>query len=377
MLIASASQDGNSFYKGVVSVEKADPNYTIYFYATSIGSMIAFILLLLLFIHILYHYIIILFLFLCIISMIMSLDNGLIKSNYFTQIQFTNHKKTFCYIAYYLDIGTLQFHQLIMYALFIHRIQIVFQDTIYSYSKRTFIYIYSSLFLGYFIIGATMGAAHKYSKFIIYYFESENNLYCRTSTETNSNVFSRISIWVYSLWQIALNIICVYMLVNRLWSLKKRLMEQFAAKIDVPMRRVQSDTIDEPTVTSTNLKVEVPSADCKRTNSLDIIKPQHSVQITMDEIKEEIKKGDKDAGRIIALHKLIKKFIFLVIMSILSWILFAVLIKISRWFWSVKLWFIVSNDVLVWLMFAHTQKYWDYIANCCSCYCCLSLTKFK
>eukprot|EP01084_Bolivina_argentea_P316214 548070_1 len=388
--------------KGVISVTKADEAHINYFYATSIGSIIAFILLLILFIHILYHYIIIfhskkskkeetssdhnkaiyiLFLLLLTISMIMCLSNGLIKSNYFTQIQFTHHKKLFCYISYYLDIGTLQFHQLIMYSLFIHRIQIIFQDTIYEYSQRTFYYIYISLFIGYIIIAASMGAAHKYSKFIIYYFEHENNLYCRTSTQTNSNIFTRISMWIYSIWQITLNIICVYMLVNRLWSLKQSLMQQFATKNILPMCRVQSDTAGE-TVTNNNEikhsstlpidsfhKTEVSTSECKRVYSLDIIKPKHSVQITMDEIKEEIKKGDKEAETIIALHKLIQKITILVILSILAWIIFFILIKISPWFWTQKIWFIVANDVIVWFMLSHAQTYWDCVANCFCCYC--------
>ena len=405
--------------KHVISVEEADDSMIGYFYASSIGSIVVLILIISLFVHILYHYlkifhskqsnkdetradhnklIYILFLLLLTSTMIMCVVDGFVRSNYWSNIPLSDYGKAICYASYYADITMLQFHQFIMYALFIYRIQIVFQDTVYEYSLNTFRALYSLLIFGYLAVATIVFVGHKYSSFTVYYFAQ--NAYCSASPETKQNVFTVVSSSIYSLWHIGLNVICLYMLTNRLWALKETLIEQYTVKNSVQSqsnievispsdktldisntdKNVDDDVINRTTTDSIeNKAVSSPNHLSVATADNIIVSNKHSKHkhvvsqsMSIQEIIVEQKKGDKEASRIIALHKLILKLCILVLLSIFSWLLYPILLRtVSLWWWGQKIWFLAFNDILVWFMFGETEKYWQFILKFVCCYCCI------
>ena len=365
--------------KDIVISKKANIPYQNFIYhTTGIFSIIAFLISAGILIHILYHYylyfhkkssknkqqnkaIYVLFIARLIGTLFVCFLFAFVKSNYLSQLDSDQYEnKGILYFIYYGNYAILQFGQVITFILFIYRIQIVFAETVYQYNKYVYISLYSSITIGYFVSSSLTGISHKNTSFIIFQVGDTNQLYIKASDSTNYSTTTLLSGFVFILYQIGLNLACLYMFSKKLVKLKHTLIEQYSVELN---RTVSvgspSISIKSPSATSINEDDDFENSVRSRTRTM-----------TIDEVKQRRKKGNA-ADRIIKLHSLIKRHTILVWINVIGTFIFFVLYtSVSTWVISQEPLFVSVSNITVWLMFGCCDSIWYFTTKHCCCYIC-------
>eukprot|EP01084_Bolivina_argentea_P244049 408936_1 len=410
--------------------------YIYYYYFSCIGSVVAFITISIILFNITCEYIkifhssktkdnnrqdklsYILFILMCIVSLLICCIYSLFRVNIFNGLNANQFTKLLCKSSHYSAVIILFIYTILMYTLFIYRIQMVFVGTIYEYSPKCFLFLYTSLLTGYLanIILTIIGIES--TTFNLYIFKGTNQMYCGTSYEdtqtTHTNFYSTL---IFVILTTTFTVIVLYMFTNRLYALQSELVKQYKESIMLKhMHDQESKTSKEITendksklettitanpdtiskqISDTNItdkswnlqkqtsidsmntvdyKIDKqPPLSATQTTSVDSCESPPERTISLEQIITDEKKGNDAAKRIMSLHKLIKKYSILMSISLCSIVVwFLLTILVSSWMWAQIVWFFVINTICSWLMFGSSYKYWKLTTKygCCSvCYC--------
>ena len=384
-------------------VESIDES--IYYYLATIGSLVAFIVILCILLNTIYHYVKMfykqesgeindnqsklpyhIFFIINIFSLWACIDAAFIRSNIFTAETIDKFTHDRCNISHLIVFILLSIEQMALYSHLLIRIQISFQDSIYAYSSKTYKSLYISMVV---IVIISMilpfFSITTHAQYALYYFDSNRKLiWCDVLAgdqyfdgNDSRRIFAIISGLFVLLYSIIYDVILLYMFTKSLYALQAKLLEQHMsemAKMDCatsPSIDVHQEYVDSP---------DTPSIDVQSNEDVPKMEPVRSVSmtkrrtLTVEAVRRQSSKDNynqESAKRLMKLHELIQKF------TILIWILIIVnivwcltLLTVSSWMWLLLVYPLIMNNICTWLMFARSEKYWNFGKKYCCCYLC-------
>eukprot|EP01083_Nonionella_stella_P020834 57792_1 len=358
----------------------------VYYYTSAIGSILAFLVIITLLLQTLHHYIhqfyldnggkgrnkmvYILFFLICIISTFICTQYAFIQSNLFTAKSITGFTESQCAVSQFSSLASIIIGSMCVYTLLIHRISIAFEGSAYAYSKKLLYTLHALLFIGSAGCLTFLCIAMPKYRFVLYYFNSTRHLLCTAEAAEHDLDTHRAHIHLDDLGavlfislQIVYNLILLYLFTKRLYSLQSAMVRQHLQEMN-----------------SISTHSRVPTDDVHDMD-VDMATPQENIEMNTPEPKLMItvksvlylaeSENDIGAKRIIKWHKLIKKHTILIVTIICASLMWLALnYFVSDWFWIEIVWILMINNICIWLMFAHTEKYWIFTTNYCFCYVC-------
>ena len=399
---------------------KDGKQYSVFYYSSAIGALFVFVIILATFIHTLKHFIkafcckkkdyvhnsksqnkmiYILFFVISIIALIICLLYAFTRSNLFTREKLEDYTEIQCALAHWSGYSLIAIEYTIVYALFLYRIQVVFNSTTYEYPNIVYIALYVGLGIGCSLCLLFLYISVPDTDFVIWYFDDDKKyLYCdsagdRTGFDDERSIFNALGILVFILTQIIYNITLLYMFSKRLYALQTELVKQYMDEkresctttgTSSSGHRVEFKTIEVPQLspkTPTSMNNESQDiADLKGYPSTSNIQASTSMPDDMErrikrtmsigDMVDQAKKSNQAAKRIVNLLKMIKKFTILVWIQILTASIFTILMYIEDWIWLQLIWLLLVNNICIWLMFHFAYPYYKFTTKWCCCYFC-------
>eukprot|EP01084_Bolivina_argentea_P230599 389028_1 len=358
-----------------LNMEKSDA--VLHYYASSIGSIICLMAILLTLIHTIYHYNrtfnhsqsrkhnrtdYILFFMLCFFALIPCTQYAFIRSNLITKQSPESFTKFQCAFGFWSIWTAFSMVNALVYAIFVWRVQTALKDSFFKYPTKLYISLHIFLITVTLILLILVWIPYPYTTYILYYFDSIHHVYCGslTNPEHNDDSLNRIYFaghFVFVFSNVLLDIILCYMFTTRLYAIKLKLVTRHTSE-----SRMQS-------VSST------PRTNVEMTNGNDNTGGTINRTITLQELENEAAQS-RSAGRILTLHHLIKKHTILVWIIVIANLMYIMcLIFGGSWFVTQMVWVLSVHITCTWLMFGSASKYWRFLTGYCCCYLCYCYNK--
>eukprot|EP01084_Bolivina_argentea_P152914 266647_1 len=361
-----------------IQIENERDLHAYYYYVSSIGAIFTSVVVCMTLMHVIRHYIkvfhskntnecdipqaktsYIMFILMSITTLFICLFYGFFRGNMFISFNKNQFSLWICESTYYSVFLLLIIYSIILYSLFIYRIQIVFTGTMYQYPQILFIILYGLLFIGFSTCAILLFYAYPKNTFAIFQFEDTELLYCGATDETAYYTSNFIATLLYVSLTIIFNIVTLYLFTTKLYALQTELMDQYIREIHPSSIYTDSKpSIITPTPDS-NITINKHVISMPATPSVDesdgtkqktCIINAFETTISDDKISRETtqeisrtisvkmiinssKKYDS-AKRLIALHGLIKKYTILICViciSVIIWLSLTFLL--SSWIW--------------------------------------------
>ena len=329
-------------------------------------------------------------------SLITCLMYSFVRSNLLTRTNYYSFSIYRCSVGYFISISMFSISQTFMYCLFIFRIQIIFNETVYQYKPYYYTILYALNICHIIIVHIALIIFaiynNQHQSYILYYSHYDDKLaFCSLDFTKNQNIMSSnpsiVVLFIFTLIiQFVIAFSLLWMFIKGLRDLNSSLLEQYINDhLDMNSNDMENlnDTILNKTVqhrhdytSSSSLTIDLSqmSENKEETRS----RSSTSLEMVMRRKSELSKSGtngyciDNDHGlqRVIRMHTLIKKQTILVVIAIfsalLTWILYLFIHKI----WLLAAWDIILNSICIWLMFSFTKKYWKFAKRYCFCKIC-------
>ncbi len=223
-----------------MSLELVDASpHRVHYYSSSLGSLVVFAVTCYTFSQTLYHFyrnkrnaaakrtddrVYHLFFFSCIGTMYICMQYAFGRSNLITQQLPHSFTHLQCSIAHWSQHSIAVLSIDVTFALFIYRFKNVFERSAHAISKRTITALYAGLIVVSLLVLLCLVATASDIKFVLYYFDSNNNVYCDSNgTKSGSprrEKIIKLGMALFFLLQIAYNVILSYIFTKRLYLLQ-------------------------------------------------------------------------------------------------------------------------------------------------------------
>eukprot|EP01084_Bolivina_argentea_P052595 96611_1 len=329
----------------------------IHLYISSIGSVIAIIVITIAFINILYHYFkifnnqtadcqnmdktnFILFFIICILSLFLCIQYAFVRRNVFTQQIPSTFTHTQCAFGFYGSFAVLLVFQSFIFYIMLYRIRLAFNNTTFRYSNKIFLILGIPLIIIILICLTGLFATVHETYYVLEYFGNRNNIFCGVTANKNSNMWNyhRAAVILDICAQTFYDFVLLYMFTNRLYTLQNRLVDEHLNRVSTIHT---STSINNTSSIQSDIEMESPISSVKEKRIL-----------TIGDLESEQSKNDS-AKRIMELHQLIKRhtiLIFIIVLTSLIWLF--LLIFVSGEFIMDIGWLAMINVVCFWFMFA-------------------------
>eukprot|EP01083_Nonionella_stella_P316534 1148292_1 len=368
---------------------EADDSGITYYYTSGVGSILTFLVIIILCLHSVHDYIIskernkmiyILYFLICLVSMFICIQYAFIQSNLFTGQSVSDFTKFQCAFSEFCSLSGVIIGSMCVYTFLIVRIAIGFKDSIYELSKRLLYTLHIVLFIGSAGCLIFLCIALPQYRFVLYYFGSTKHLFCTAEQDPSHPLpvyrHNYIGAVLFVSLQISYNVILLYLFTKRLYALQTEMvLQHLEERYDMKLRNTKTLKVvpmdEEMAGASDGQSIAIQQGHEEDTGIVVTSPNMISVGSVIDEAKRKNDFSALSAQRIMNFHELIKKHTILMIIIICSSLIWLALnYFVSDWFWIEIAWLLLINNICIWLMFNHSQRYWICATNYCFCYVC-------
>eukprot|EP01083_Nonionella_stella_P066858 176423_1 len=315
-----------------------------------------------------------------------------IRGNIWTNISVHKYTKTQCEIGFYGTYTFLLINKTFVWILFLSRIKILFQHSMYQYSSTT-LHALMGFIVFTFIGELVFLYAVEATQWVLHY--NENGIvYCKRNDDYHPVIIVGKAYVV-----ISDNIFCfifIYMFVSKLKLLAKQLVVQYvtqhplkylekaqslsqtkdskhnAKSKSMNLPYVPSKVLNAPSSVEHNEMTSRRDVHNLTVDQLDVIsKDAFTMQVIASNYDDALSYGERnEIHDILQLQQLMMKQTILVSVTMGSSLIFLIISGLMPGSLQ-HIWIdIVLNTVCVWLMFACASAYWDKLVSICCCCCC-------
>mmetsp|Transcript_51799 Transcript_51799/g.85791 ORF Transcript_51799/g.85791 Transcript_51799/m.85791 type:complete len:400 (-) Transcript_51799:56-1255(-) len=328
-------------------------------------------------------------------SILICLTYLLVRSNIVTRLDVDRFTGIQCAIGYYFAVLFNLIQRTLLYSLVLYRLQIMFQHSMFSYSRSLLVSLFvvlvvqCALCMTLVIVSYSTDNLHEFDSFfgiddegngvgmqwVLRMDRGTNLIYCAATND--SHWFSLVMRANVLVFELLFSCIACYLFVSRLWSLQQSLMKEY---VDASMNLDLCGSGSDASEVEHNQQWQVDGA---RDGDGDGVITERgrasTLRLSIASIAREysMNKNTKDSAQrksvrtMIKLHELIKKKCILGSIALTSSALYWIISGLIFDAWATMIvWDVVVNSFCVWLMFSCSDKYWRMATNYCCCYCC-------
>ena len=282
------------------------------------------------------------------ISLFQCISFVFLRTDLITNKSFT---PTQCAIGYFIFWFLCFLGYFVLLLIFINRVEVVFEETVYECNKLLIKCCYFILFFNIIVIicHLTLIISTR-DNWRLITDEQSNVTFCESSPNESKGWETKIvpiTTWYMAIGYMATNAAFLFAFVQRLWKLKHEFMTEFVKR--KPIRESSIDT----------------ESDRKNKATIDAVV----------DVSSRMSKVTAEVGTIVRLHDLIKKQTILLSIAVITTMIYMSLENRPSGLFEEDVSFlfafdIIVNAICVWLTLSCSQRYWSCCVHFGVCRCC-------